>query len=351
MRLLNTESLEFGEFFDSDIPSYTILSHRWGSDEVSYQEMSLSLRQDEAKLREGARKILQFCDLARQISHEWVWIDTCCIDKKSSAELTEAINSMWSWYQRARVCFVYLSDVWQTPGGEATEAFDKQFRESRWFTRGWTLQELLAPTSIAFYNADWEWIGSRKSLSSQISIATGISLFFLGHTDLVTSLPSIATRMSWAAKRETSRVEDRAYSLLGLFGVNMPLLYGEGQKAFLRLQIEILNKSDDESIFARHSDRISSGMLAEWPSSFAESGAVTTKGASWRQRRPYAMTNQGLKFQLPTIPIRTTGIRKQGELFLTLNCYNGDQSLLESTQDFPQKWISRVGPSSEGRVS
>ncbi|KAH7364549.1 hypothetical protein BKA65DRAFT_371585, partial [Rhexocercosporidium sp. MPI-PUGE-AT-0058] len=165
---------------------------------------------------------------------EWVWIDSCCIDKTSSAELSEAINSMFRWYREAQVCYAYLSDV---PGGsdwETRQQSNSAFRKSQWFTRGWTLQELLAPEMVVFFDADWEDIGTKNSMQALLSSITGIDNF----KDY--ALACIAKKMSWASNRETTREEDKAYCLMGLFAVNMPPLYGEGMAAFYRLQIEIL---------------------------------------------------------------------------------------------------------------
>jgi hypothetical protein len=171
------------------------------------------------------------------------------IDKTSSAELSESINSMFNWYRKAEMCFIYLEDV---SGDIKTMDSIPAYREdsgvpyipkrhiskSVWFTRGWTLQELLAPLFARFYDQSWRYIGSKYSLKDMVSAATGIEQQYLLKGDI--EFASVAKRMSWAAKRRTTRVEDMAYCLLGIFGVNMPLLYGEGTKAFTRLQEEIM---------------------------------------------------------------------------------------------------------------
>jgi hypothetical protein len=164
--------------------------------------------------------------------------NSCCIDKTSTAELSEAINSMFRWYREARVCYAYLTDV-----QEAT-----QLADSRWFTRGWTLQELVAPSTVWFYTRNWQYLGSKVELQQEIQRITDIETKVL--TDGVLETVGIARRMSWAAKRQTTRIEDLAYSLMGIFDINMPLLYGEGKKAFTRLQEEIMKTSDDQSLFA-----------------------------------------------------------------------------------------------------
>ena len=190
-------------------------------------------------------KIRQFLALAEAHGHEWAWADTCCIDKTSSAELTEAINSMFRYYQHAEVCYVYLRDVpADDDPAEPYSAFDR----SRWHTRGWTLQELLAPPTVVFLSQTWTVLGDKFRLASTLTRITQIPESVLRLEKDVAEM-SVAQRMSWAAERETTRVEDRAYCLFGLFGINMPTLYGEGSNAFYRLQEEILRTSVDASLF------------------------------------------------------------------------------------------------------
>ena len=228
-------------------PRYAILSHTWGDDdeEVSYTDMVKSLGRHKA----GYRKI-QFCvEQAAKDGLRYSWVDTCCIDKSSSSELSEAINSMFSWYEGAAKCYVFLSDV-SMNGHDSTRTppeWELDFRSSRWFNRGWTLQELLAPTSVEFFSRDCKWLGDKKSLERQINEVTGISVLVLrGHP---LSEFSVDERMSWAAKRDTKRKEDKAYSLLGIFGVSMSLLYGEGgDRAFRRLRNEITKALQGKSL-------------------------------------------------------------------------------------------------------
>jgi hypothetical protein len=171
------------------------------------------------------------------------------IDKSSSAELSEAINSMYQWYSNADTCYVLLEDI-PSASMVRSDHFDPErlFAKSRWFTRGWTLQELIAPAIVEFYALDWTEIGTKTSLASQVASITGIRLAVLFGEKL--SEFTVAERMSWAAKRSTTRVEDLSYCLLGIFQVNMPLLYGEGARAFKRLQEEILKTSEDYTLFA-----------------------------------------------------------------------------------------------------
>lgn len=177
--------------------------------------------------------------------YQWVWIDSCCIDKTSSTELSEAINSMFRWYEQAEVCYAYLADV---SSGSSLHTPESEFRRSRWHTRGWTLQELIAPSSLLFYSADWVFLGTRSQLSVLLHDITGVWPTLLDRTCGVWQT-SIAMRMRWASKRRTTRVEDEAYCLMGLCGVDMPIIYGEGRRAFYRLQLEILKSSPDTSLF------------------------------------------------------------------------------------------------------
>ena len=245
------------EFSDDDIPEYSILSHTWESEqEVSFQQWEDRKTSDIGQ-KSGFVKIESFRAQAARDGFEWVWVDTfvtlcfsspivlklpsCCIDKTSSAELTEAINAMFRWYQNATACYTYLADV-------ETLHSSAELAASRWFTRGWTLQELIAPKDVRFYSKMWEYIDTKANMCDQISDITGIDQAILRGGDLETV--SVARRMSWASRRKTSRVEDMAYCLLGIFDVNLPLIYGEGHKAFQRLQEAIMLKTHDQSLFA-----------------------------------------------------------------------------------------------------
>ncbi|KAK7402390.1 hypothetical protein QQX98_011855 [Neonectria punicea] len=254
MRLLNTKTLELENVGDNP-PDYAILSHTWGQDEVLYDDVRSPERLQEVRWKNSAgyRKVARTCETALKQGFSHVWIDTCCIDKSSSAEVSEAINCMFEWYRDATACYAYLSDVTVDPDGTSDN-----LESSRWFTRGWTLQELLAPDDVGFFTRDWVPLGTRGELSTRISYITGIGEALLTRRDPakrqwhnVSSLlyrENVALRMTWAGYRETSRPEDIAYSLMGLFGVKMPVLYGEGNNAFLRLQEEILKVSHDQSM-------------------------------------------------------------------------------------------------------
>ena len=311
--LLDSSYLELEDFTGAHTPSYAILSHTWGRDEVLYGDVVSGM----AYTKAGLRKIYFTASEARSHKLDYVWIDTCCIDKSSSAELQEAVNSMYSWYRRAEVCYVYLEDV-DILADVDYAVFCEQLCASRWFSRGWTLQELLAPQRVQFFTLSWECVwpslttgGSddRHILVAEIARASGISKEVIAARPAAIHEQSIATRMSWAAKRVTTREEDIAYSLLGIFDVNMPLLYGEGRKAFRRLQQAILDQSDDSSIFCWTScpDKAVaggmqlSGLLADEPSCFGSVAPAVMDGLpQYRaQALPYAMTNKGLQITLP----------------------------------------------------
>ena len=275
MHLLNTSTRKIQEFSPGRIPPYVILSHRWEDKEITYKDLT-EPKQDPSKL-EGWTKLDSFCSLVRQDGWEWAWMDTCCIDKSSSAELSEAINSMYQWYRQAGFCIAYLADISIVKDETGIER--KRFWKSEWFKRGWTLQELLASREVVFYDRSWKAIGTRTRLKAHVSRATHINTHHLS----APSEASVAAKMSWASDRQTSRPEDIAYSLLGLFDVNMPLLYGEGEyKAFQRLQYEIVRSRRDESIFAwsrpdEGSDYITAptpGLLAPSPKCFSGSGDI-----------------------------------------------------------------------------
>ncbi|KAF3032947.1 hypothetical protein E8E11_003593, partial [Didymella keratinophila] len=240
MRLLHRHgngNISLIEFIGKDVPPYAILSHTWGTTDEDVSFADFSRGSQESKV--GYSKILNCGIQAARDGMSYFWVDTCCINKESSAELSEAINSMYDWYGQADACYAFLIDV-----------TNKQlFCDSRWFERGWTLQELLALADLLFFDANWSPIGFKTSLTATIARRTGISSAVLRDGSNLDAF-SVAEKMSWAASRQTTRVEDEAYCLLGLFDINMPLIYGEGWKAFVRLQQELLMKSDDASMFA-----------------------------------------------------------------------------------------------------
>jgi len=302
MRLIHTSTLELELFEGYDIPRYAILSHTWGDEEVLFHDMKKPI-QSNVKLKKGFKKIESACVLARKDNFTYIWVDTCCIEKNSSAELSEAINSMYTWYKNAGICYAYLSDVHQG----INEQIHSQMKRSRWFTRGWTLQELIAPDHLIFYASDWTVIGLKQTLHDLVAEITGIEKEILLGTMAPNSV-SVAKRMSWAAKRETKRVEDIAYCMLGIFGVNMPMLYGEGKRAFIRLQEEILKEINDESILAwgydgsKSQDRSLVGILADSPAAFAGSSKIIPT-TFWKSGNPPSMTSRGLRIETRLCPI------------------------------------------------
>ncbi|EME44825.1 hypothetical protein DOTSEDRAFT_130363, partial [Dothistroma septosporum NZE10] len=285
---IRSETPEPTSQLDPDV--YAILSHTWSQDEVTFKDMT---HLPTAERRAGFWKVRRCCEQARSDGFQWAWVDTCCIDKSSSAELQEAINSMFEWYANAAHCYAYLPDVDIDADATADKA---AFMNSRWFSRGWTLQELIAPKTLTFYGNGWSRLGPRTELSWLIAKRTGIPEGLLGADPISRDSRrqrsvdhySIAQRMSWASGRQTTRIEDRAYSLLGLFGIAMPMLYGEGRRAFLRLQEEIVRTSRDLSILAwerpsipidhidsmGHDDDSLQSLLAPSPDFFSECGDI-----------------------------------------------------------------------------
>ncbi|KAH5638069.1 hypothetical protein HBI82_224810 [Parastagonospora nodorum] len=345
MRLINTSNFRLEEFFDKYVPKYAILSHTWGQDEVILAEYEQRMGQEKwnNSADHAVSKIKQSCRQAAEDGYAYVWVDTCCIDKRGSAELTEAINSMYQWYKDAEICYVYINDVAKQRSWKDTDAL---LRKARWFTRGWTLQELLAPRHIKFYDSNWSLLGGRgfdervervggsittdrdgnvikrqtfhidkrgysegsELLFALVSEITKIELKVIEHEQSVERV-LVAKRMSWAAHRVTTRKEDLAYCLLGLFDVNMALLYGEGYKAFQRLQVVIMEARHDHSLMAwdyglqaSYAQRYKMGCLAQLPSDFRDCHLLDysyDNGAAAH----YSMTNLGVHITLPVIDL------------------------------------------------
>lgn len=299
MRLLKTgpylpgdERFEVIQKWGQDIPPYAILSHTWSSnadDEVLLADVAAGI----CDQKPAYVKVRNAMERAQLDGFAWLWIDTCCIDKTNSVELNEAINSMYGYYKNSQKCYAYLSDVESEKPGPL-------FQGSKWFTRGWTLQELLAPRNIEFFNSKWKSIGHKDGLSDVIAEKTGINSEYL-NCILPVEHASVAKRMSWQASRETTRDEDIAYSMIGLFDVNMPMLYGEGAtKAFLRLQEEIMKAEEDQSLFAwvKDSDGVDASsshhsLLADSPRDFKRTGD-TIPYTSIGNFKPPSMTGRGL---------------------------------------------------------
>jgi len=242
MRLLQrkpTGEIVFREPTSGDVPAYAILSHTWGKEEVILEDIQVGARISKTVSKAGWEKI-QFCaKQAAADSLQYFWVDTCCIDKKNAVELGAAINSMFRWYQNAARCYVYLSDVSKPDTGPNDQSsWEEAFRRSRWFTRGWTLQELIAPRLVDFFSSEGRWLGTKLSLESMILEITGIANKAL-RGDALSNF-SIEERRSWAERRNTTIEEDAAYCLLGIFDVSMVPNYGERRdQAFRRLEDEI----------------------------------------------------------------------------------------------------------------
>jgi hypothetical protein len=320
------------------VRKYAILSHVWEEEEFVFADL-----QRPPQTPANSDKVVGAQAQARRDGLDYVWIDTLCIDKSSSSELGEAINSMYRWYQDAQVCYVYLADLDGCPrltdadilrsGSTADHRYwGALFKESKWFRRGWTLQELIAPKKIRFYDKSWNLIGTLHDLAATVSEITNIHLSMLRHDNTPEDF-SIAQRMSWAAGRETTRAEDRAYSLLGILDLTVSIRYGEGSHAFIRLQEAIIAKDADQSIFAWEKPLVReedvylkdrrdsylwydpdwSQLLASSPDAFANSRNIVP---SLHTSLPYRLTNIGLYI--------TSSVPEGMEDCIILNCHYKD---------------------------
>ncbi|KAH7081401.1 heterokaryon incompatibility protein-domain-containing protein [Paraphoma chrysanthemicola] len=327
MRLLDVRTLKLHTFYGDAVPQYTILSHTWlqDVDEVTFQQIQTPQSCEDMK---GFRKIKLLCEQTQKDGFGYAWIDTCCIDKSNHSELSEAINSMFAWYQHSSLCYAYLADI-----DEKTD----DFLDSRWWSRAWTLQELLAPEKVMFFDRNWVSLGLKSDfiLARRISENIGIDEDVLRRPQHIFTM-SIAQRMSWAASREATRSEDSAYSLLGIFNINMPMLYGEGTNAFVRLQKEILKTTRDQSLFAwsvtsrdaqdlvgewfkddiDHSDTASlnssdmerpsyHGMFASHPSAFRASGIISFEH-DFASYAPITEINGALVMEMPLVRLEVS---------------------------------------------
>ena len=243
MRLLYTASngrLRWSKDYigSEEIPPYAILSHTWQEgQEVTFDDLKNldEVKGVDVESKLGFRKISFCARQAKRNGLDYFWIDTCCIDKSNSSELQEAINSMFDWYHNAKKCYVYLSDVENNAvdeDGQSSQRWNAVFKKCRWFTRGWTLQELLAPESVEFFSKEGKWLGDKKTLGCTIHEITGIPINALSESRL--SEFSVADRFSWTANRQTTREEDEVYCLLGIFNIHLPLIYGERRLGAMR---------------------------------------------------------------------------------------------------------------------
>ena len=341
MRLLNISTYQLEDFDDSrcapeddDEVPFAILSHRWVMPEVLLQDIPAFRNRSQDPFwekAESAKKIVGACDAVRQwnaqhrgehVGH--IWIDTCCINRANLAELSKSLNSMFRWYARARVCLAYLFDH--------DAASRMPFTASQWFQRGWTLQELVAPARLDFFDGGWARLGSKASLEAPLAAHTRIDGAILRGSLRVTH-PSVAQRLSWYGERRTAVPEDAAYCLLGLFDVHLPPLYGEGAaSAFLRVQEEVIRYDDDHSIFAwkmpEAPDTARAGLLAPAPSCFQGTGRYQHRPEG-RHSKPFFMTNKGLSIELPLqrAPPKLQGPRNNVYI-ASLDCLVDDDNYL-----------------------
>ncbi|KAB5529032.1 heterokaryon incompatibility protein-domain-containing protein [Coniochaeta sp. 2T2.1] len=347
MWLINARTLALEEIVNPEEERYVILSHRWGQDEVSFQDMADLNR---ARRMAGFHKIQMTCRKALEKGINYAWVDTCCIDKTSSAALSEAINSMFRWYKLSSFCFAHLFDLRRDSvdldeddegDWHRGERLVDNIEDCQWFTRGWTLQELIAPEVVEFFDRGWIYRGDKKHLRRDISKFTGIDVSVLEDSDL---LPTVAVgrRMSWASKRETTRVEDGAYCLLGIFNIHMTMIYGEGTNAFLRLQEEITKQTNDLSLFAwcahidqnGHPSRVNDqrplpwsqqhqeyrGILAKSPSEFANCGELSICREQISPMKEFVMSNNGcLRISTYLAPVRG-----EKDYIFPLDCTDGE---------------------------
>ncbi|KAL8846614.1 MAG: hypothetical protein Q9221_008308 [Calogaya cf. arnoldii] len=357
IRLLNVESLTLQQFKNNECPPYVILSHRWPEDpseEAVYEDMAQfhehrqspqwKKARSTAKIVGACQKVLE--DTSQAIRH--IWIDTVCIRQENPMESSTAINSMYRLYSSAVECYVYLSDYLTLK--------DHTLGQSDWFTRGWTLQELLAPHTVKFYDKDWRYLGERWDLKEHLSNLTGIDPEYLSS---FARNASISARMSWMAGRKTTVPEDTAYCLLGLFDVNIPLLYGEGkERAFLRLQEEIMKYSDDQTLFVWMDEEHffggtnlgNTGLLARSPDCYCFTGHYLP----WfnpENNKPYQMTNKGIAIDLRLRMLRDGNELLEDKFIATLNCH--DDGFLDYAgvylQKSPEGFWSRIWPDNIGR--
>ncbi|KAI1175180.1 heterokaryon incompatibility protein-domain-containing protein [Nemania sp. FL0916] len=373
MRLLDTKLYRLVESNDvpSPFPPYAILSHTWISpkDEITYQDFKQRKSDIENDIfkQKGWAKLRKYCDRAARDGWDWAWMDTCCIDKTNPADTQEAINAMFRWYQNASICYAYLEDVdanevsngsdpnaggvpvdqdlddasnknnVANPDSDLRQALKKFLINAKWFTRGWTLQELLAPPYLVFVDCAWRRMGTRESWAAEIEKASNIDAKHLTSLDPGDFMScSIAMRLSWASGRETTVEEDETYSLLGLFGISLPLIYGEGRlRAFNRLQRELITVYNDDSIFAwkavndrsessgvlnrgRHS--AGRGILAPSIREFWDSSQIECFGLYGNS---FTMTNRGLELQAKRWMNKIDPVK----CVVCLNCGNTEEDL------------------------
>lgn len=353
MRLLNTSAYTLHDDEEKVVlknPEYAILSHVWERDtpEIIFPTLNPADLRNPNLHTPSLDKIRGACAKAREQRLQWIWIDTCCIDKSPhSTELTKSLNRMLEWYRDAKVCYAYIRDVVKTtpgPGMFQSRDPERNGLKAEWFERGWTLQELLAPRYMEFYDQRWAFIGTKNDLADHLHPVTGIAKKYLTGVGNFREA-SVATRMSWMAGRKTTEIEDIAYSMIGILGVSMRPDYGEGAKAFLSLQKALIQGSPDESIFAwtiptrglrcyrnrkgtpKWAPREKSwGLLAPSPDCFKDSGDLVVIPDRVIPRS-YGWAQQAVELQMPqksgTEATNWLGLPRK-KFNLSLNCWRVD---------------------------
>ena len=339
---------------------YAIMSHCWcaagSAEEMQFEELNEATLKTVRDLRNrsGYRKIVESCLLARKEGLEWLWVDTCCIMRGSKTELSEAVNSMYQWYRNSEICFAYLHDVKFPSSTEPdAEMFPTSNGRPKWFSCSWTLQELLGPRVIHFFDQDWHLIGDKGELAPKLTEITGIPADILAHglphpDD--PCRPSAAQIMSWAADRKASTREDLAYALMGIFEVHMPTKYGEHQNAFRRLQVSIIKEYNDHSIFSWFGKERPGSILADDPSYFRGSADVVRldpcdvfirkcPGANERieDHEFFEVTEKGVEIWLPITLGHDTSFRHcvQAKLACCRESQHGELITLNLMSDLP----------------
>ncbi|KAM0478578.1 hypothetical protein ACHAPX_005167 [Trichoderma viride] len=303
MRLLecNDGKIQLAKAPLPDNPRYAILSHTWGPDaqEVTFRDVV-----DGTGVEKTGYDKIRFCAAqTRRDGLQYFWVDTCCIDKGNNSELSRSIISMFRWYQNADRCYVYLSDISGYENKQLCE-WESAFRAHRWFTRGWTLQELLAPSSVEFFTQDGRRLGDKRSLEQQIHEITGITVKALRENEL--SQFGTEERFKWAEKRETTEEEDWAYCLLGIFGISMPVLYGEGKaNALYRLRKEITEAMGRNLPNHKAKNKV-------WIVSFDQNPSFTGRESELQRVRQMLFTGR------QTVKVAITGLGGVGKTQLAL---------------------------------
>ncbi|PVI07990.1 hypothetical protein DM02DRAFT_637793 [Periconia macrospinosa] len=312
MRLINCHNFGLEDFAEENKPPYAIVSHTSQASDIVFKDYC---NVDELKKKPGFEKLSKTCGIALSFGCDYCWIDTCCVDKSNFGEWSEAVNSMFKWYQNSAFCIAYLSDFEGVGLGADSECDSKvrlkakaglgvqdgppaysevdgthslaDLGQCRWFSCGWTLQQLIAPRYVQFYDSQWRFYLEKREFATELSRITGVPVDTIKSMDYQSRRYSVAEIMFWASSRTTTQVEDMSYCLFGLFEINLPLIYGEGGKAFFRLQEEIIRTRPDLSIFAWQTktpdkdlaprDRIR-GLLARSPAEFSLAGGISSSG-------------------------------------------------------------------------